>query len=70
MLDQDDSDDIDDFDQEEEKKEPISNSMAAQVNGVQPTRLFDNFPSPFPNEALLDKLSNKLAQEEKDSLSN
>jgi hypothetical protein len=34
MLDQDDSDDIDDFDQEEDKKQPLSNSLAAQVNGV------------------------------------
>lgn len=30
-------------------------------------RLFGN-PTPFPNEALLEKLSNKLAQEEEESL--
>jgi len=32
-------------------------------------RLYGN-PTPFPNEALLEKLSNKLAQEEKEHLRN
>jgi hypothetical protein len=32
------------------------------------SRLFDNLPTRFPNEELLEKLSNKLAEEEKESL--
>ena len=43
--------------EEEEEIQPVELSSKA--------RLFGN-PTPFPNEALLEKLSNKLAQEEEE----
>jgi hypothetical protein len=53
---EDDEEDSGDSDEEEEKQ----GKMVTEQNLSMKARLFGN-PTPFPNEALLEKLSNKLA---------
>ncbi len=50
------------YEEEEEKQQAIS---SIDPKSLKPsTRLYDNLPTRFPNEELLEKLSNKLAEEE------
>ena len=62
---EDDEEDSGDSDEEEEKQ----GKMVTEQNLSMKARLYGN-PTPFPNEALLEKLSNKLAWEEKDLQNN
>jgi hypothetical protein len=51
--------------QSEEAESSRKPNQITDQNLSMKARLYGN-PTPFPNEALLEKLSNKLAQEEKE----
>lgn len=65
-------DDEEDEEDDDDEIEQVAHSDSNKENRAHEAlsskaRLFGN-PTPFPNEALLEKLSNKLAQEEEESL--
>lgn len=67
--DDDDEEDEDEDQPEDDEKNHDSKENDNKMGGLSSkSRLFGNPPSPFPNEALLEKLSNKLALEEQESL--
>jgi len=64
---EDDSEGIDGYD-DEPHFEVARETKKIEAPIQSSSRLFDNLPTRFPNEELLEKLSNKLAEEEKESL--
>jgi len=63
-----DSDGIDDCYDEDHPDFEAGGDAKKSEQPLKSSRLFDNLPTRFPNEELLEKLSNKLAEEEKESL--